>query len=396
VHSLELGAVAAGLVASAATSPGPRGEWQPSIFTDVYVHNSGDTDMIIRVRNLRPSVDLDCDRVAENPGALLQEHVFGTAESWTVPPGISHGLLFNNEWDAGDTGDFGADGEPLLPRDCNVVLFDADNVAPRIVFWNDGDPPAHTVDGEAFDPADRGAIEIVFDDEGQGHYASGEEFLHVPVAEPPVAGTCAPQADGDRIAWSDVPDRDYTVVEATRGPDGCWAIDLLAGDATTVYVCAPLSELPFAPNDVVRVENLQSGLGDTSVTTGLVIERVTDSFEAPDASLHLHRGQTLPQVAGLSFGLKPDYACDFAAEISCGTVARAASLLLASEAYGSAELRPGDAPVHLEAADGASIDVVLAHAQDRIALDPECAEGPDMLGTDLEIAAVVRAAPVPQ
>ena len=29
-------------------------------------------------------------------------------------------------------------------------------------------------------------------------------------------------------------------------------------------------------------------------------------------------------------------------------------------------------------------------------LDPECAEGPDTLGTDLEIAAVVRAAPLPQ
>ena len=35
----------------------------------------------------------------------------------------------------------------------------------------------------------------------------------------------------------------------------------------------------------------------------------------------------------------------------------------------------------------------LAHAQDRVVLDPECAEGPDTLGTDLELAVVYTAAP---
>lgn len=32
--------------------------------------------------------------------------------------------------------------------------------------------------------------------------------------------------------------------------------------------------------------------------------------------------------------------------------------------------------------------VSLAHSEDRAALDPECAEGPDSLGLDLEFAAL--------
>jgi hypothetical protein len=35
--------------------------------------------------------------------------------------------------------------------------------------------------------------------------------------------------------------------------------------------------------------------------------------------------------------------------------------------------------------------VQLVHAQRRLALDPECADGPDTLGTDIDIVAVHRA-----
>jgi hypothetical protein len=386
-NSLEYTAVAGGLMACAATSQVEGEPFRPSIFTDVYIHNSGDADMIIRVRRLADSVDIDCGLVAEDPGGLLQETLFGTAESWTVPAGVSHGLLLNDQW--GDAGG--------VARECNVVLFDADNVAPRIIFWNDGDPAPHTVDDELFDPEDPGAIEIAFDDEGRGQYESGERFLFTPVVAPPVGGACAPQADGDRIAWSSVPNGTWTVGAMSRGLDGCWAVDLTDDATERLYLCAPLAELPFAEGDTVMINNAPLHGGSGGDWDALKITRDSTLVDAPATAVELHlvRGDLLPTVGELAFGLVPDFECGFAAESACGTVARAASLTVHADAFGSAVLEPGT-NASLEAADGARFEVYLAHAQDRVVLDPICADGPDMLGTDLEVAVVFAPAAAAQ
>ena len=383
-HSLELAATTAGLLACTATSTAEP--FRPAIFTDVYIHNAGDTDMIIRVRTLAPEVDLECSRVADDPGRLLQTSLFGDAQSWTVAPGVNHGLLFNNEWDRDES----------VARECNVVLFEADNVPARIIFWNDGDPAAHSVEGEGLFPEDEGVIEIDFDDEGQGHYASGERFLFAPVSAPPISGECAPQADGERLAWSGINTGTWTLLGVDLGLDGCWALDLSrGGNEDRMYLCAPMTELPFAVGDQLEITSdlLGEAFGEP---TSLDIRKTDELTGTLLAQVQLVRSAQLGDVDALTFGLVPDFSCDYAAEPVCGTVARAASLTVHADDYGSARLRPGDAAPRLEADDGSAYEVYLAHAQERVVLDPECAEGPDTLGTDLEVAVVFTAAPLPE
>ncbi len=385
-HSLELAAATTGVMMCAATSPGPGEPFRASIFTDVYIHNGGDTDMIIRVRTLAPEVDLDCSRVADDPGRLLQTSLFGDVQSWTVAPGVNHGLLFNNEWDRDES----------MARECNVVLFEADNVPARIVFWNDGDPAAHTVEGEGLFPDDPGLIEIGFDDEGRGRYLSGERFLSAPVSAPPISGECGPQADGERLAWSGIATGTWTLLAMDLGLDGCWALDLSrGGNEDRMYLCAPMGQLPFAVGDQLEIDSDLVGEAQGEPTS-VDVRHYDATSGALLGRVQLVRSAQLGDIDELTFGVVPDFSCDYAAEPVCGTVARAASLTVYADAYGSAQLRPGDAAPRLEGPDGSAYEVYLAHAQERVVLDPECAEGPDTLGTDLEVAVVFTAAPLPE
>jgi hypothetical protein len=386
--ALELGAGGVGLLACVATSRVEPEPFRPEIFTDVYVHNSGDTDLVVRIRRLAPSVDIDCALVAEDPGRLLSESLFGPATTWTVPPGVNHGLYGNNEWDEGFESDDG--------RECRVVLFDADDMAPAIVFWRVGDPPMHSVPGEDFDPADRGGIELVFDEDGNGRFLGGEGLVFAPVAEPPLTGTCAPQPDGERLAWSEpVPVGEWTVAAMELGFDGCWSIDLSGAGSERWYVCAPIDELPFATDDTVRIEpRLDGAAGDGFA--GVLVERIgVSELEATEvtAQLYLTRGAVVPAMGDLQFAAVPEFECGFVTETSCGTAARASSLTVGGPGWSAGTLRPGEGAVHLQHSGGSTADVWLTHAQDRIVLDPECAQGPDTLGSDVEVVAVWRAAP---
>lgn len=388
---LEVGAAATGLLACVATSPGPGEPFRPSISADVYVHNSGDADLVIRIRRLSPSVDIDCGQIAADPGRLLPEALFGPATSWTLAPGVNQGL-----WtDEGAEGD--GDGS------CRVVLFDADSLPPAIVFWMVGDPAVHVVEGEAFDPEDRGGIELAFDEEGGGHYVGGDDFVFAPVAEPPQDGVCSPQSDGDRLDWSEpVPAGQWEISGLERGFDGCWAFDLASLGALNQttnrwYMCAPVDELPFAIGDAVKISPRFDGSStENSDFSGVVIERFTPADleeEVVGTQLQATRGAIVPQIQGMLFAQVPDFECGFSAEPVCGTAARSASLTVGSGGWDAATLRPGDPGAHLRHEDGSTADVWLTHAQDRIALDPECAAGPDTLGVDLEVVVIYTPAP---
>lgn len=410
--SLEYTAAGLGLLCCVATSPidegGPR-----SMLTDVYIHNSGDEAVVIRVRELAAGVVVDCDEVAADPGRLLREDVFGPAESWSLRPDGNHGLdslaeddscpwTEDDECDEPDLCDPGTDrvdcgGDPPVeqtPSACRALWFDADSVAPAVLFWIQGDPALHRVGGEGFDPEDRGAIELSFDDKGNGRYGTGEEFVFVPVTEPPTEGACAPQSDATRLDWSTVPAGAlWTVTAVTEGLDGCWGVDLgsLGAEPDSGgerwHVCAPLTDFPFVPGDGVEIEAASGG----DDWEGLVVSLYTPGDAAePATELHLTRGASVPQIRGLEFAVVPDFGCGFAPDDVCGTVARAASVTVGGGVYNAATLEPGATPAMLEGSDGSTMQVLLSHAQDRVVLDPSCAEGPAVLGHDLEITAVYQ------
>ncbi|MBC8067950.1 MAG: hypothetical protein IAG13_06410, partial [Deltaproteobacteria bacterium] len=92
-RSAEAGAAGVGLLCCMATSQENGGEWFPDVDAEAWLHNGTDDELVIRVRQLRPSVQLDCDAVASDPAGLLPASLFDRAQSWTLPPDANMAVL---------------------------------------------------------------------------------------------------------------------------------------------------------------------------------------------------------------------------------------------------------------------------------------------------------------
>lgn len=393
-RSAELVAAGTGLLCCAATSPPPQEAERWPLWTDVYVHNAGSERLVVRVRPLADAVDLDCNAVASDPGRLVTEPLFGDSQSFVIDPDQNFGLRINSEWDQWeDSEGFDENGEPI-DRDCFAVLLDVDGLPPAVAFWMEGQVPLHTVPGDGEEDGDpRGRIELHPSDDPDtlGRYeALGDDVLFlVPPAAPPVEGVCAPQSDAGRLEWSDfAPDTTWEVIEIDRGADGCFALDLGTRDADGEvthgfrwYLCAPLTELSLEPGRQVFLS--QDSLGDA----GVRLDTIDDLPGAPAVSLQAYRGTVFPSFHGLQVAAIPEFDCGYVVGLSCGTVTRATKVSAGGGPFAVIELTPG-ARQTLAADTGGEMTVALAHAEERAALDPECAEGPDALGLDLEVVAL--------
>lgn len=398
-RSVELTAAGTGLLCCAATSQAPGDPFVPDLWTDVYVHNAGSEAVVVRIRELAPSVDIDCDAVAEDPGRLITEPLFGQSQSFQLDPDQNFGLVNNDSWGWGDSdGEWDEDGEPV-DRSCQAVLLDVDGMPPAVVFWSDGQVPMHSVPGLGDEPeGGRGRIEIHPSDnpDTRGEYTLGEdEVLHlVPPAAPPVEGACAPQSDGGRIDWSEpLPEGTFELLAVERGADGCYALDLgIRNPVDEIiksdrwYLCAPLSHLAIEPGRQVTVSSLAQG---TSGEGGVMLTTADEDPEAalPFVQLQAYRGTGFPSFHGLQVAAVPDFECGYAVGETCGTVTRATSVTAGGGAFEVVQLQPGERQT-LVGDDRAEMTVALAHSEERAGLDPECAEGPDTLGLDLEFVAL--------
>ncbi|MCX4247902.1 hypothetical protein [Paraliomyxa miuraensis] len=400
----EVVAAGAGLLCCAATSPPPGEPFRWPLWTDVYVHNAGSERVVVRMRRLAPGVDLDCDAVAEDPGRLVTEPLFGNAQSFALDPGQNFGLRLNNEWEQWDSdGDeivFDDNGDPIEPvdLDCYAVLLDVDGLPPAVAFWMEGQVPEHEVPGEGAETSEepRGRIELhpTTDPDTLGTYeAKGDDVLFlVPPTAPPVQGECAPQSDAGRLEWSEFTDGiTWEVLSAEHGVDGCFALDLgtrnVDGEVSQEfrwYLCAPLTELSLEPGRMVRM----AGLGATSAGEGGVqLFTVDETPGLPQVELQAFRGTVFPPFHGLQVAAVPEFDCGYVVSEGCGTVIRATSVSVGGGPFGVVELAPGGRQT-LTDEGGAEMTVALAHSEERAALDPQCAEGPDSLGLDLEVVAL--------
>jgi hypothetical protein len=389
----ELVAAGTGLVCCAATSPPPAEPFFEPLWTDVYVHNDGDEPLVVRTRALAPSVDLDCSAVAEDPGRLLTEPLFGTSESFLLEPDQSFGLRISSSWN--EDPEFDEDGNPI-DRDCYAVLLDVDGLPPAVAFWQLGSVPEHNVPGVGEEDGEpRGRIELMpsGDPDTLGSFeARGDDVVfEVPDASPPVEGACAPQSDAGRIEWSNAPLGNFELLALDRGPDGCFGFDLgirEVDDQILVqhrwYLCAPLTELPFTAGRLVAVETNSDGLVIVSTVDGLL--------DQPAIELQAARGSVFPEFRGVQVAAVPDFDCGHQVAETCGTVTRATSVTAGGGEFEVFELAPGERATSTSEA-GVELTVALAHAEERAALDPECAEGRDLLGLDLEAVAVLVTPP---
>lgn len=385
-RTAEVTLAGAGVLCCAATSPPPGEPFRAPLWTDVYVHNAGDQALVVRMRALAPSVDLDCHAVAEDPGRLVTEPLFGTSESFLLDPDQSFGLRLSNEWDAPEE----------VSRDCYAVLLDVDGLPPAVAFWMLGSVPEHEVPGEGEEDGDpRGRIELQpsGNPDTLGTFeAVGDDVLFlVPEATPPVDGACAPQSDAGRIEWSAPSQRTWELLAVERGFDGCFALDLGQRDAADAivetfrwYLCAPLDELSLEPGRMVGMES--------RAEDEVVLRTVDELADQPRVEIQASRGTVFPTFQGVQVAAVPEFECGYQLAETCGTVTRATSVTAGGGDFEVFELGPGEHKTVTDAA-GVQLTVALAHAEERAALDPECAEGPDELGLDLEVVAVIVTPP---
>lgn len=332
---------------------------------DVYLHNGTTHDVRVRTRSLRPDVLLDCLTVEEDPGLLLSESLFGEGQTVLLPPSTNVGARDMNE-----------------SRECYAVRVEGDMFAsPVVLFWHGFDISTSLIDGDIDDPAlhTEGAV-LLGDSGAQVVVQESRSPIVFAVNEVPPPEAFIPGPDEDRLAWSDPPFGEHLLASVEVGPDGC-VVSRVEGDDANWYLCVPEKSFPFAAGEWIRVS-------DNFGT--LEIQRIPDPqspIAVPTAQLSLSRGNTLPAVTDLVLAGKPDYSFAIAPDPVCGTVARPSDITVRFEGGEVVHLLPGESTTL--AGTGRELTLWVAHAEDRVVLDPECAEGPDALGSDIEVAALI-------
>lgn len=380
-HAAEVVVTGAGALACVATSAPPSEPFFSSFDADTYIHNGTSFDIVVRIRELRPTVTLDCDLIEEDPSAYLREPVFGDVASWTLASDANMPVI--ELWDR-------------TPSGCYAAMIDADNLSPTIVFWRDGQLPVRWTDGLGIDENAPGWIDITFDDDGNGSYETQEDILF-PVTDLPrePEGLCAPTDPGMQLAWSDVPSGDWRLANIDEGLDGCVFMELqtgleaeLEGEGRPFTVCLPAGAFPFADGDSIELRETSLSNGGTLLQLwGLNPQ--TSAYDEGSTVLALHRGGRIDDVFGMAAFATADPDCAPRAEETCGTVLQSASVSLNGGGYEGVSLRRSSTPT-MARGDGQTIELYLVHAAVQHLVDTEC-EGTGTLGPDLEIVAVRRA-----
>ncbi len=338
---------------------------------DVYLHNAATHDIRVRTRPLRVDVQLDCLAVAEDPGLLLTEALFDEGQTVSLPPSTNVGVRNLAE-----------------VRACFAVRVEGDALlAPFVLFWQASDVAPALIDGDIDDPAQHtsGAVLLAEDADLRVVVQESRSPIVFATDVPAPGGAFQPGSDARRLAWSEPPSGEQHLALVDVGPDGCVAVTF-DDMQTRWYLCAPQGAFPFAAGQWVRID------GDLGA---LVVERIPDPqdpVEVPEARLVLSRGAVLPSVPDLVLAAKADYTVPFAPDAVCGTAARPDEVTARFTDGEVVHLLPGESATMMGmTAPARTLTLWVAHAEDRVVLDVACAEGPDELGPDIEIAALIVA-----
>lgn len=374
-------AMLAGTFLCVATSPPPRGdddggEWDTGLTTgdinyqpfdgDVYVHNGTDHDITVRTRELLSDVQLDCLAVEENPGLLLSEPLFGEGRTWTMPPSTNAPVR-----------------ELTTARACYAVRVEGDAFAePFVLFWQASDIGVQSILGDIDDPAlhTPGAVLLADDADDRLVVQEARSEVVFAIDTIPPADAVYPGDDATRLAWSDVPYGEHEILTTDLGPDGCVAVEF-AGVQSRWYLCVPPGAFPFAADEWVRIDDHFGALEIARIPDPL------DPIAVPTTRLTVSRGETLPQIDDVVLAAKADYSVPIAPELICGTAARPNEVSVRYMGGDAETLRPGEQTTI--AGQDTELTLWVPFAEDRVILDPTCAEGPDTLGPDIELAALV-------
>ena len=372
----ELAVLSAGLAASVATSQAPGDPFYSSFDADTYLHNANHYDIVLRIRPLAPTSVVDCDLAEEDPAGYLREPLFADASAWTLAPDATMPVLETWSREA---------------RACHAVWIDADNLAPSIIFWREGQFPIDWIDGTGITPDTRGWISIEFDDDGHGTYETEEELVFgiepLPRQEP--GDACTPSGPQTRLAWGALPAGEWRLGSANEGLDGCVQLELRTGfeeeleqEGRAWELCLPQGAFPFEAGALLRLNPLGLGQGNEAVE---LIELDPLTGEA-GTTLVAWKGNGASTVLGVQPIVDLDYGCAPLAEDACGTVRRAASVSIAGGGFETTALAPGASV--LTQSEVATLEVYLVHASQRLIANTDCGE--QSVGNDIELVAIRR------
>lgn len=220
---------------------------QPNRFAPVkaalVIGNVTGETRVVRMRALRPTVEIDCDAIEATPHLALRPQHFAPAQSWLVESGRA---------------------VPMLPRDkgaCSAVLIDGTDVPQRLVFWRHSAWPITATPSttEAAKATKRHIAIIAV--EGEATWDKHATVFAAPSLFDPVAakGCAMPSAEHD-LTWTPLPAGSQTLVDVLTSPDGCSAMDLLTDlGVKRVYVCMPTEMMPFKAGDDLYIAALPTG-----------------------------------------------------------------------------------------------------------------------------------------
>lgn len=376
----ELAVASAGMLCCVATSQVGGEPFYGQFEADTYIHNANDFDIVLRIRPLKASAAFDCDLVEEDPARYLRDALFDDAQSWTLAPDATMPVL--ELWD-----------RPA--RGCHAAWIDADNLAPSVIFWREGQYPQEFVGGTGISPDTDGWISIAFGDEGSGTYETEDELVfRIEALRPPEPGVCTPSTDSSRLAWGNAPTGEWVLGAVDEGIDGCLQLLLQTGfedqldvDGRPWELCLPRGSFPFSEGDLLSVQTT-SGNDETESVS---ITRNNPETGEPDTTLTGLRSDGGSTVYGMQALVDPELACDPIPQEACGVVRRAVSVSMVGGGFESIGVQQGSEVPATTQSETETLELHLVHASQRLVADTECESGPIELGTDLELVAIRRA-----
>ncbi len=407
-------AVLAGLLcgSSVGCGPQPPEPWTQELQARVTLLNKTREMHVLRVRNLREDVVLDCEQVRNAPDRYLRDDIFAAPVRWPLysDQEIGLGLDEQTPWAM----------DEMRGRPCSAALVQSDTVADIVVFWDDSlepktfvfdanipeeikpDPQTVVLQADYSEVASEELRPYGFRPCGRSTACSAQqeadaatvpegaryqwesvhdEPLHFqrrwePIDQPDqTPEECRMPGGENSLAWSNVPVGRWLVEGLSEGIDGCHSLQLQRAtnpqDSREFLICMPFDALQSAqPSADLRTSVRFHSISSTN-SEGLrvEIEEVTadDEFFGL-AEVYLVRGSDLPVGVTdvLDVEYRPRLECS-PAEAACGQTELPVDMRL--DTRSDVQLvRPGEASLPAQGEPR----LFLVRSLMRPVLDPSC------------------------
>lgn len=387
-----------GLWATVATSENAgfdaNDEWFFDVDGNLYLNNANDLTISLHIRPLRSDLRIDCNEVALDPGRLLSQSAFGSAEHWELPPRTTIGL------------DLEGSGR------CGAVWIAGEGIAPVVVFADAQQYSWRSFPGQVFNAEESGLGEAglgIRFGEGGGEWIGNTSLRFFPKTEAPeLPAACAAPSGESRIDWQEsIPDQAVELLDISAGVDGCYELELqdltaLNGEVSSVgasypfHLCVPEGVAPYAVGERLRFTQFKNGSRNSrELRVDLLDSETLEVAVAPNgapvrAVRYLHGGDEV-EFIGPAFNRDliaiPAVACPWQVQTSCATVERSAQLAIAGE---DEFLEPG-VPMSFPANSQTGTSyytVMVSYVRQRAVVDQSCADGAQSLGYDIDFVVI--------